>query len=199
MPIAHRKPVRAARSAPLDPTPNETSVPASSRRAADSSFEPRMAECVDARHPTLVGRVRVRWTLAEGGAELWVPTLQGVVVREGDRVLLLEAAGATEPLVIGVVDGFRRRADAPRSAGSTVKLEADEVLQVVTESGDPLLEIVRNADGPVIRLLQKDTQVAIAGKLRIQADEIELTAVRGGLRIDATDDVVVQGETIHLN
>jgi hypothetical protein len=179
--------------------PDETSSPASSRRVSPSSTEARMAECVGTRHPTLAGRVLVRRASAEEGRELWVPTLQGLVVREGDRVLLLAVAGATEPVAIGVVDGFGRRSDPPRSAGPTVELKADERLQVVTEAGDTLLEIVRKADGPVIRLLQKDTQIELPGTLCIRADEILLRARRGDVRIEATDDVVVAGEAIHLN
>jgi hypothetical protein len=199
MSIAHRKPARPARKPTLALIPEDDGGPASARRIAASSVEPRVAECVDARHPTLVGRVLVRWASGDERTELWAPTLQGLVVREGDRVLLLEAAGADEPVVIGVVDGFRRRDEAPRSAGPSVELKADEMLQVVTEAGDTLLEIARNADGPVIRLLQRDTQVELPGKLCIRADQIELRARRGGVQIEATDDIVVRGETVHLN
>ena len=71
---------------------------------------PCMGECVDDRHPTLQGRVRVRWTDATGGPrDRWVPTLQGVAVREGDRVLLVTMAHEDEPVVTGVIDGFAAR------------------------------------------------------------------------------------------
>jgi len=62
-----------------------------------------------------------------------------------------------------------------------------------------LLHIARNQQGPVIRLLQADTQVELPGKLRITAGAIEMRARAGAVRIDASDDVEIVGEAIHLN
>jgi hypothetical protein len=170
------------------------------RPRSSESRIPFVAECIDARHPVLQGRARVRWRSETGAVQdLWAPTLRGVVVREGDRVLLLPATNEAEPIVVGVVDGFARRSEPVRNEGPIVELKADEVFRVVTEQGVSLLEIVRNADGPVVRLMQNDAQIEIPGKLLIKASEIELRAERGPVRIDANDDVIVTAEMIRLN
>lgn len=84
-----------------------------------------VGECLNARRPTLCGRVLVRRVLPQGeGEESWLPTLQGSVVREGDPVLLLHAANWTEPIVVGVVDGF---AAAPRPTGCPPRLWSSRV------------------------------------------------------------------------
>jgi hypothetical protein len=72
-------------------------------------------------------------------------------------------------------------------------------LTVTQADGTRLLEIVPGAGGPVVRLLQADTRVELPGKLVIRASEIELVAQRGPVRLEASDDVVVIGETIRLN
>ena len=180
------------------PTPALQLVPSPSQEVGQS-FAPVIGECLDVRHPTLVGRVLVRVPDAAGEAsERWLPTLQGLALRVGDRVLLVRANNETEAIAIGVVDGWRRRPEPERS-GPTMELKSDEAVRVVAESGEPLLEVVQGSDGPVVRLLHRDTQVELPGKLRIRADAIELHAERGGVRIEATDDVVVRGETIQLN
>jgi hypothetical protein len=166
----------------------------------DASSGPRVGECLDACHPTLLGRVLVRWPvdgLDEG--ERWVPTLHGLSVRAGDRVLLLNVNEMPEPIVIGVVDGFVPRPEPARRPGPTVELLADEVLRVQTEDGQSLLEIVRSPEGPVVRLLQSSTRLELPGKLQITASEIELRARQGAVRIEANDDVIVQGEMVRLN
>jgi hypothetical protein len=48
-------------------------------------------------------------------------------------------------------------------------------------------------------LLQSDTRIDIKGKLSITASELELKALKGEVRIQASDDVNLVGETIHLN
>lgn len=89
--------------------------------------------------------------------------------------------------------------EVERRAGPSLALAVDEVFTLVAENGKPLLEIVGNASGPVVRLLCGDTQLELPGKLRIAAADIELTARRGSVRIEADDDVVVQGEMVRLN
>jgi hypothetical protein len=166
--------------------------------SSSTSRAPFVAECIDAHHPVLAGRVRVRWTSPQGTVEQWVPTLRGVAVRERDRVLLLPTPNELEPILVGVVDGFEPR-ETERRPGPSLELAIDEVFTLLAESGQPLLEIVRNADGPLVRLLSEDTQIELPGKLRIQATDIELSARRGSVRIQADDDVVIQGEMVRLN
>jgi hypothetical protein len=159
-----------------------------------------VATCTEERHPTLTGRIRVRCEDSRGCVhECWGTSLHGLSVRVSDRVLVLKIPDQSDPVVIGVVDGFSRRPEAPELVAQTLEMKRDEALQVNAENGQPLLHIARNQQGPVIRLLQADTQVELPGKLRIAAGEIELCARKGAVRIDASDDVEIVGEAIHLN
>lgn len=160
---------------------------------------PCMGLCLDDRHPTLQGRVRVRWTDAAGArCERWLPTLQGVAAREGDRVLLVAMAHEAEPVVTGVIDGFAARPTAAPS-GPVVALAPGESLRVVGADGAPLVELRQEPDGPVVRLLSRDAAIELPGRLVLTADAIALRARRGGVEVTATDDVLVQGEAIRLN
>lgn len=160
---------------------------------------PCMGECVDDRHPTLQGRVRVRWTDASGEQrDRWVPTLQGIAVREGDRVLLVAMAHEAEPVVTGVIDGFAAR-PAAEERGPVLSLAPGESLRVLASDGAPLVELRQSAEGPVVRLLSTDASIELPGRLRISADAIALHARRGAVEVTATDDVSVQGEAIRLN
>lgn len=159
-----------------------------------------VATCTEERHPSLTGRIRVRCEDARGCVhENWVATLQGLNARVSDRVLVLKLPHQPDAIAVGVVDGFNRRPETPRLVAQTLEMKRDEALQVNAENGQPLLQIVRNQQGPVIRLLQADTQVELPGKLRITADAIEMRARAGAVRIDAADDVEIVGEAIHLN
>jgi hypothetical protein len=159
-----------------------------------------IAICTEERHPTLTGRIRVRCEDARGCVhESWVASLCGLSVRVSDHVLMLRLPNRLDPIAIGVVDGFSRRPEAPKQIAQILELKRDETLQVNAENGQPLLHITRHEQGPVIRLLQADTQVELPGKLRIAAGAIELSARAGAVRIDASDDVEIVGEAIHLN
>jgi hypothetical protein len=176
------------------PTP-ELELPPASFSASRAPF---LAECIDARHPVLSGRVHVRWRAPDGCVERWVPTLRGVAARAGDRVLMLQTGNELEPIVVGVVDGIEPR-ETQRSPGPSLELALDQVFTLLAQNGQPLVEIFRNAEGPVVRLLSEDTHIELPGKLRIQAADIELSARRGAVRIQADDDVVVQGKMVRLN
>ena len=159
-----------------------------------------IATCIEERHPTLTGRIRARCEDAHGRVvESWVATLNGLSVRVSDRVLVLKLPEELDPIVVGVVDGFSRRPETPKLIAQVIEMKRDETLQVIAENGQPLLQITRNEQGPMIRLLQADTQVELPGKLCIAAGAIELRARAGAVRIDASDDVEIVGETIHLN
>jgi len=159
-----------------------------------------IATCTEDRHHTLAGRVRVRCEDARGCVhESWVATLRGLCVRVSDRVLVLKLPHQLDAIVTGVVDGFSHRPEAPKLIAHVLETKSDEVLQVNAENGQPLLQIVRNQQGPVIRLLQTDTQVELPGKLCITAGAIEMRARAGAVCINASDDVEIVGEAIHLN
>jgi hypothetical protein len=159
-----------------------------------------IATCTEERHPTLTGRIHVRCEDTRGCVhENWVATLQGLSVRVSDRVLVLRLPHQPDAIAVGVVDGFSRRPENPKLVAQILEIKSDEAMQVNAENGQPLLQIVRNQEGPVIRLLQADTQVELPGKLRITAGAIEMRARAGTVRIDASDDVEIVGEAIHLN
>jgi hypothetical protein len=168
--------------------------------AAQGSREPMVGECVDHRHPTLIGRALIRWVDAAGAVvERWLPTLHGVTVRVADRVLLIWPANWAEPLITGVVDGFASRPEPQRAAGASLALRPDETIRVTTDDDACLLEVYRGESGPVVRLLQPDVEVELAGSLRLSAKSIALQAKQGEVNVQASGDVAVRGERIHLN
>jgi hypothetical protein len=159
-----------------------------------------IGECIHAKHPTLQGRVLVRWTTLDGECqERWLPTLQNLAVRPNDRLLLINPGNWNELVVTGVIDGFAKRPGVDRQTAGYLELESDEALRVVDRNGEQLLEMFQTAEGTVVRLLTDDTSVEFPGKLRLAADTIELAAGAGPIKIRASDDVIVNGEMIHLN
>ena len=158
-----------------------------------------IATCTDDRHPALQGRVRVQFAGARDDEQTWVPTLQGLAVRVGDRLLLVRPGNSDEWIATGVVDGFARRpVVAPRTAAQ-LELKSDEALQVVSSAGQPLVEVSQGAAGPVVKLLEPDVQVEFAGKLVVRAEGIEFAATKGQVEITASTDVVIKGELVKLN
>lgn len=159
-----------------------------------------VGECVDVNHPTLRGRVLVRWMTVEGEPRTrWLPTLQNLPVRPKDRLLLTHPDNWDEMVVTGVIDGFARRPEIQRRTAGRLELERDEALRVTGRDGQELVEVFQTDDGPVVRVLNTHTGVEIPGKLRLAADSIELEAGAGPIKIKASDDVIVNGEMIHLN
>jgi hypothetical protein len=162
--------------------------------------DPLIGECVDPRHPTLQGRVRVAWKDARGNSEeRWLPTLGGVLVRRCDRVLIVQPANFDEPVVAGVLDGFSERPEPEALRGPVLAVERDEALHVTTSDGEALLEIRQGESGPVVKIVKETLELELPGRLRLAADSIELQARRGAVKVSATDDVIVQGEVIKLN
>jgi hypothetical protein len=154
---------------------------------------------MDDRHPVLLGRVRVRHRTGDEEREEWVPVLRGVAVRVGDQLLLNQPKNGGELIVVGVVDGFARRDAVPQQAAARLELKPDEVLRVEDALGRTLLELRADETGPVVRLLQQGLAIEVDGKLSFRADAIQLQARQGAVEIDATDEVCVKGEVIHLN
>ena len=75
---------------------------------ATGSSCPFVAECIEAQHPVLAGRVRARWVGSDGPTERWVPALRGVAIRERpipqrqQRLAVLDrvALGVSEPAIL---------------------------------------------------------------------------------------------------
>jgi hypothetical protein len=158
-----------------------------------------IGECIDAQHPELQGRVRVKFTAAGHEHERWVPKLQGLPVRVADRVLMMQPGNAQEWIVTGVVDGFATRPRPELGERARIELQRDEAINVFSSEGKPLVEISQSDAGPVVRLLEPDIQVEFAGKLSLRAQDIELEATKGEVAVKASADVVLRGETIRLN
>lgn len=156
-----------------------------------------VGEVQDCEHPTLTGRAQV--VVAGSKQATWVPVLRGLVVRSGDRVLLARPDNMIEAVVIGVLDGFSRRNDAPRTSAANIILQSEEVVTISTADGTRLVELAGSATGPVVRILQPDLDVELSGRVRVKAASLELIATRGEVKIEAADDVVVKGENVHLN
>ncbi|WP_119841640.1 hypothetical protein [Salinibacter ruber] len=165
-----------------------------------ASGEGFVGRCVDDQHPTLAGRVLVDWSDPAGEeVERWVPTLQQVPVRVDDRVLLMRPENFDEPVVTGVLDGFVRRPEPDRETAVSLEVKRDESVRVAGADGTPLIEVIRDESGPVIRLLQEDVDLEFPSALRLKASQIDLVAERGSVDITANDDVNVDGELINLN
>ena len=92
-----------------------------------------------------------------------------------------------------------RMAPAVTTPTRVLKLAQHESIRIVDSSGRPLLDILSGEHGPVLQLAQSDTQLDVAGQLRIYADAIEMIARDGELKMLAKDDVVVRGEKVRLN
>jgi hypothetical protein len=159
----------------------------------------RVGTCTATQHPTLSGRVRVRCEQEEGVTEEWLPCLHGLAIRELDRVLVQQPLNWPEPVVVGVVDGFALRPEAPLLPGPAIVLQPDEAVRIQAPDGTPLIELFEGDAGPVVRLLDDGLDLEIKGKLRMRAKSIELAAEQGGINLSAKDDVIVVGEVIRLN
>ena len=87
-----------------------------------------------------------------------------------------------------------------RTEEAIVSLQPDQSLRVVTSAGQTLLRIGWTSDGPLLELGQDNVALRLPGKLAIEAEEIELAAHSGPVRItSANDDVIARGEKIRLN
>lgn len=161
---------------------------------------PIVGECIRTDHPTLTGRVLVRIDAAgDSATECWLPTLQGLAVRPGDRLIVVNPSNHPEPVVVGVLDGFALRPEPRRETAATITLQPDERLLVTAASGQDLLEVHLAEKGPVVRLLQPDVDLDIPGDLRLRAKAVRLEATMGKVEVEAHDDVVLRGENVKLN
>lgn len=159
-----------------------------------------MGRVLDDRHPTLPGRIHVRWQTAQGNTcERWLLTVQGLPVRTEDRVLMLYPQGSDEPVVTAVLDGFARRPAPQRTSAAQVELRRDETLRIVGAKGEPLVEIHEGDSGPVVTVLHEDLELAVPGRVRIRGKQVQIEATEGRVEVDASDEVALRGEMIKLN
>lgn len=159
-----------------------------------------VGECLNDLHPTLFGRVLIRWKDSNSNSiEKWLPTLQGLSVRQFDHVLIQQPVNWPDPIVFGVLDGCADRPEPERLAKNTIELKSDEAVRIDSHDGQALVEVYQENNGPVVRLISDDVNLDLNGKLKISAQSIELAAKKGQVSISASSDVVVKGEIIALN
>lgn len=157
-----------------------------------------VATVVADEHPVLAGRVRCAFG-PRAEDEAWLPCLTGIRPRTGDRVLVLRPEGSAEGIVTGVVDGYRKRVDPGPFAAHVRRIRQDEVVQIESDTGEPLIQVCAGESGTTVRLLTKNIAVDAGAELRLEADAVAIVARQGSLELKASDDVVVNGEQIHLN
>ncbi len=172
---------------------------AAARREPERSPATMVGRCVATTHPTLVGRVEIEWSHGREQRRAWLTGLLGLGVRVDDRVLLQQPLEWPEPVITGVLDGFAERPPVSSRPGSVTQLGRGEHVCVYDSRGAEVVRIVDGEDGPVVRLLQGDVALEIDGRLRIRAHEIRLEAERGSVEIEASHDIRLHGEVIHLN
>jgi hypothetical protein len=68
-----------------------------------------------------------------------------------------------------------------------------------TALSPPCDQILSSEKGAVLQLAQPDLRVEVPGTLSMHAGEIELRASERGVRIQANDDVELEGERVHIN
>lgn len=199
------------RSARTSATSTEVSPPGASlhellvrqhRTDADadlSASAPFLGFCVDTHHPEGRGRALIRWTARERAEERWLPCLQSLALREGDRVMVTALSNFDEPIVIGVLDGCSSHPPAPAGSNRSIELRGDERLRVHGADGTPLVEVYAAAGGPVVQLLSSGLALRVSGQLALDADSIALRSHGGPVLIDASDDVEINGARVRLN
>jgi hypothetical protein len=129
------------------------------------------------------------WMAAHGGETKTVPTFERSVVMSmvprRAKPPRVPAPSSGAPVQVRRLSSVPALPDAPVRASSvnlSVGLEVGGILRVMTKEGEPLLEVVREASGPVVRLLQAAARIDLPGALRIEADAIELRARTGEVR-----------------
>ena len=156
--------------------------------------------CLDIEHPSLSNRFLIQWRDVSGKQhEAWLPCLKDIKPARHDRVLLQQPDNWFEPIISGVLDGLSGPKEPEPKPGPALTLEKHKALHVLDSDDKPILQIEQGEKGPILRLLDDDLNIEVKGRLRFSARDIELAARKGGVKIQATDDVVVKGEIIYLN
>jgi len=193
------------------------------------SMAAMVGECVDDCHPEWSDHAMVAYTDTKGEMfRQWLPSVLGLEIRRGDLVLIAKPIHWATPVITGILpktppsstsvfspwklpsatlehDLSETESQKPPRASfevrpnNTVALTGETPIQVVTHSGRKLVEIGLGANGPTIRICERDASIDLPGKLTITAGELELKSRSGDLKIEADHDVVVQGDLIRLN
>lgn len=172
-------------------------------RPESNGFKTLVGEVVDTHNPDLRGRIFVRWNTETGvRRELWLACVRGATPRKGDRVLLERPANWPELLVTAVIEGTSLGEPVPEALNGQnpkLELERNAKLLITSADGQPLVEVEASTQGPTVRLMNRDVNLEIPGKLRLRAEALELEGGRGGIDIRTEADAVVRGRFIRLN
>lgn len=162
---------------------------------------PVIGECIDNQgDPTHKGRVCVAWVNEDVAFEKWLPFIRGVHIQKQDKVLLQYAKNCNVPIIVGVVEALEKPAELDNQIEQKRILHSDESIEVLTETGQPLLKIQNTKEGPKVQLLGEDANIELANNnLCITAQSIALKAHKGDIEIVSDKNVVVEGQEIHLN
>ena len=193
------------------------------------SMAAMVGECVDDCHPEWCDHYMVAYTDTKGESfRQWLPGLLGLEIRRGDLVLIVKPINWATPVITGILpamssssasvfspwelksvppehDSSEGESQKPARSSfqvrpnNTVALTGESPIQVVTHNGRKLVEIGLGANGPTIRICERDACLDLPGKLAITAGELQLKSRSGDLKIEADHDVVVQGDLIRLN
>lgn len=139
---------------------------------------------------------------AAGPETHWLPRLENAAVRAGQTVLVVKPADGSSPVVVGGLAGANG-AGWSSAAGHRVEAAQDAAggatVRVLLPDGRTALEIDLREAAPTVRLLDDDVHLDLAGRLRITARSIDLTARQGSATVTAHDDFRVEAERIRLN
>lgn len=161
-----------------------------------------IGEVIDTHHPDLRGLIFVRWMTETGeSSERWLKRVRGPMPRKGDRVLLEQPVNWPEKLIIAVLDdpACGERVVENAEAGQTLELQQNQCVRITDAHQNPIVELYSSSQGPIVRLMNANVNLEVPGKLRFQADTIELEAGRGGVDIRTDADTVVRSRFIRLN
>lgn len=175
--------------------------PALVQRAPTTTYS-IIGEVIDTHHPDLRGLIFVRWVNETGeSSERWLKRVRGPMPRKGDRVLLEQPLNWPEKLVTAVLDDpiCGEPVVENGEAGQTLELQQNQCLRITDAHHNPIVELYSSSQGPVVRLMNANVNLEVPGKLRFQADTIELEAGRGGVDIRTDADTVVRSRFIRLN
>jgi len=154
-----------------------------------------VGEVIDTHNPDLKAHVLVRWLSGDADVcERWLKCVRGTWPRRGDRVLLEQPVNWPHWLVTAVVEGIsaEEQLEEIGAANRQLELEPGQCLRIADFQSNPLLDIYTSSQGPVVRLLNENVDIEVAGKLRFKASTIELEAGRGGVDIRTDADTVVR-------
>jgi hypothetical protein len=157
-----------------------------------------VGDVVDTHHPSLPGRVLVRW-LDERVTEReeWLEPERHLSLVNGDRVLVTRPTGWRQWIVTGALG---RGSGSPSAATTQVlRLGPNETLSIQGHDGNPLLTLHQGPQGLKLELSSENLEVSALRTLRLSAHTIEIVSADGGITLRTEGETVVRAKLIHLN